>query len=73
MILIEPLKAAIRDLHLKTKLAAAFAVMVAFIAIISYQAYQSLTRLSVLNARAQSLFVHDLMGISAIEELRFSR
>jgi hypothetical protein len=68
MTLIEPLKAAFRGLHLKTKLAVAFAVLVAFTAIISYQAYQSLTRLAVLNDRAQSLFVHDLMGVSAIEE-----
>ena len=66
--MIERLKARFRDLNMKTKLTAAFAVMVASIAIISYQAYQSLTRLAVLNARAQSLFVHDLMGISAIEE-----
>ena len=68
MIPIEPLKATLRELHLKTKLAAAFAVMVAFTAVVSYQAYESLTRLAVLNERAQSLFVHDLMGISAIEE-----
>jgi len=68
MTLIEPLKAAFNGLQLKTKLAVAFAVLVAFTAIISYQAYQSLTRLAVLNERAQSLFVHDLMGVSAIEE-----
>jgi PAS domain S-box-containing protein len=68
MSLINFLKTPLRDLSIRTKLVAAFAVMGAFTAIIGYQAYQSLTRLSVLNARAQSLFVHDLMGISAIEE-----
>jgi PAS domain S-box-containing protein len=68
MRLIDPLKAAFRRLPVAAKLATAFTVMAAFAIVISYQAYQSLTRLALLNVRAQSLFVHDLRGIFAIEE-----
>jgi methyl-accepting chemotaxis protein len=55
----------LRDLRMTTKLVAAFGVLVAITAIVSYQ---GLTRMALLNASAQSLFSHDLSGISAIKE-----
>jgi methyl-accepting chemotaxis protein len=57
--------ARLRDLRMTTKLAAAFAVLVTVTGIVSYQ---GLTRMSLLNAGAQTLFSHDLSGISAIKE-----
>jgi methyl-accepting chemotaxis protein len=48
-----------------TKLVAAFGLLVTVTGIVSYQ---GLTRMSLLNASAQSLFSHDLSGISAIKE-----
>ena len=55
----------LRDLRMTTKLVFAFGVLVAIAGIVSYQ---GLTRMSLLNASAQSLFSHDLSGISAIKE-----
>jgi methyl-accepting chemotaxis protein len=55
----------LRDLRMTTKLVFAFGVLVAIAGIVSYQ---GLTRMSLLNASAQSLFIHDLSGISAIKE-----
>jgi hypothetical protein len=57
--------ARLRDLRMTTKLVAAFGVLVTVTGIVSYQ---GLTRMSLLNASAQSLFSHDLSGISAIKE-----
>src|SRR3984893_11973352 len=57
--------AGLRDLRMTTKLVAAFGVLVAVTGIVSYQV---LTPISLLNASAQSLFSHDLSGISAIKE-----
>ena len=57
--------AGLRDLRMTTKLVAAFGVLVTVTGIVSYQ---GLTRMSLLNASAQSLFSHDLSGISAIKE-----
>ncbi len=57
--------ARLRDLRMTTKLVAAFGVLVTITGIVSYQ---GLTRMSLLNASAQSLFSHDLSGISAIKE-----
>jgi methyl-accepting chemotaxis protein len=57
--------ARLRDLRMTTKLVAAFGVLVAITGIVSYQ---GLTRMSLLNASAQSLFSHDLSAISAIKE-----
>jgi len=55
----------LRDLRMTTKLVAAFGVLVAITGVVSYQC---LTRMSLLNASAQSLFSHDLSAISAIKE-----
>jgi methyl-accepting chemotaxis protein len=57
--------ARLRDLRMTTKLVAAFGVLVTVTGIVSYQ---GLTRMSLLNASAQSLFSHDLSAISAIKE-----
>jgi methyl-accepting chemotaxis protein len=57
--------ARLRDLRMTTKLVAVFGVLVTITGIVSYQ---GLTRMSLLNASAQSLFRHDLSGISAIKE-----
>jgi methyl-accepting chemotaxis protein len=57
--------ARLRDLRMTTKLVAAFGVLVTVTGIVSYQ---GLTRMSLLNASAQTLFSHDLSGISAIKE-----
>jgi methyl-accepting chemotaxis protein len=57
--------ARLRDLRMTTKLVAAFGVLVSVTGIVSYQ---GLTRMSLLNADAQSLFSHDLSAISAIKE-----
>jgi methyl-accepting chemotaxis protein len=54
-----------RDLRMTTKLVAAFGILVVITGIVSYE---GLTRMSMLNASAQSLFSHDLSGISAIKE-----
>jgi len=55
----------LRDLRMTTKLVAAFGLLVVITGIVSYQ---GLTRMSLLNAGAQSLFRHDLSAISAIKE-----
>jgi methyl-accepting chemotaxis protein len=55
----------LRDLRMTTKLVSAFGVLVVITGIVSYQ---GLTRMSLLDASAQSLFSHDLSGISAIKE-----
>jgi methyl-accepting chemotaxis protein len=57
--------ARLRDLRMTTKLVAAFGVLVTITGIVSYE---GLTRMSLLNASAQSLFSHDLSAISAIKE-----
>jgi len=57
--------ARLRDLRMTTKLVAAFGVLVTVTGIVSYQ---GLTRMSLLNASAQSLFSHDFSAISAIKE-----
>ncbi|MEA3005073.1 MAG: Four helix bundle sensory module for signal transduction, partial [Acidobacteriaceae bacterium] len=57
--------ARLRDLRMTTKLVAAFGLLVTVTGIVSYQ---GLTRMSLLNAGAQSLFRHDLSAISAIKE-----
>jgi len=65
MSLIAKLRKVDREMPLTTKLVAGFAVLVAVTPIISYQ---GLTRLSLLNESARSAFIHDLTGLSAIEE-----
>jgi len=57
--------ARLRDLRMTTKLVVAFGLLVTVTGIVSYQ---GLTRMSLLNAGAQSLFRHDLSAISAIKE-----
>lgn len=54
-----------RDLRVATKLKVSFGAMVVITVIVSYQ---GLTRMAVLNDSGQSLFSHDLTGISAIKE-----
>src|ERR1700677_1886883 len=53
------------EVALTTKLVFGFAVLVAVTPITGYQ---GLTRLSLLNTGARSAFIHDLTGLSVIEE-----
>ena len=65
MNLIGHLKRVDREMPLTTKLVVGFAVLVAVTPVISYE---GLTRLSLLNSSARWAFIHDLRGLSAIEE-----
>lgn len=62
------LKAAFRNLRITLKLGGAFGLIVAISMVMSYAGYEGATRMALFNSAAQSLFVHDLTGISAIKE-----
>ena len=62
------LKAVFRNLRITVKLGLAFALIVAVSIAMSYAGYSGATRMALFNSAAQSLFVHDLSGISAIKE-----
>jgi len=57
-----------RNLRLALKLSGAFALVVSVSCVMSYAGYQGATRMALFNSAAQSLFVHDLSGISSIKE-----